>query len=40
MAMGIFIAAAREMAGDIVDKSLDHGIFVVQAGRGKSGRRD
>ena len=35
MAMGIFISAARAMAGDIVDKSLDHGIFRVQAARGK-----
>ena len=37
MAMGVFIAAARDMAGDIVDKSLDHGIFAVQADRGRQG---
>jgi hypothetical protein len=37
MAMGIFVAAARDMAGDIVDKSLDHGIFAVQADRGRQG---
>ncbi len=39
MAMGIFVAAARDMAGDIADKSLDHGIFAVQADRAAHGAR-
>jgi len=33
--LGIFIAAAQEITGEIVDKSLDNDIFFVQIDGGK-----